>query len=151
MTGTQHSPATGSAQYGGRGGVEHPGWLGWVLFAGVMMILLGSFQAIAGLVALLDDDFYLVSRNGLVVNVDYSTWGWVHLLLGILALIAGIGVMVGQTWARGVGIVLAVLSAIENMAFLPAYPIWSTIIIAVDVIVIYALTVYGREARTDRL
>jgi len=150
MTGTQHSPATGSAQYGGRGGVEHPGWLGWVLFAGVMMILLGSFQAIAGLVALLDDEFYLVGKSGLVVSVDFTTWGWVHLLLGIVALLAGIGAMVGQTWARAVGIVLAVLSAIANIAFLPAYPIWSTIIIAVDVVIIYALAVHGGEARTSR-
>jgi len=119
------------------------------MFAGVMMLMLGSFQAIMGLIALFKDEYYVVGRDGLVVSVDYTAWGWVHLLLGIVVALAGLGVMVGQMWARIVGIVLALLSAIVNIAFLAASPVWSTIIIAIDVLVIYALTVHGREAKAE--
>ena len=121
-------------------------WAGWVFFAGIMMVMLGAFQVIAGLVALFDDGYYLVGRNGLVLSLDFTTWGWIHLILGIVAFVAGYAVMVGRTWGRVVGIVLAVLSAITNMAFIAAYPVWAAIIITVDVIVIYALAVHGREA-----
>jgi hypothetical protein len=120
-------------------------WVGWIMFAGVMMIMLGTFEAIAGLVALFNDDYYLVGSNRLAISADYTTWGWLHLLLGIVVAAAGLGVMVGQMWARVVGIMVALLSAVANIAFLAAYPIWSTIIITVDVLVIYALTVHGAE------
>jgi hypothetical protein len=122
------------------------GWVGWVIFAGVMMVLLGIFQLIAGLVAIFDRGFYLVGEAGLLVVADYTTWGWVHLGLGVLLVLAGFGVMAGQTWARAVGVVLAVLSAIVAIGFLAAFPILSAIIIVLDVIVIYALAVHGREA-----
>jgi hypothetical protein len=111
--------------------------------------MIGSFQAISGLVALFNDDYYLVGKNGLVVSVDYTAWGWVHLVLGVVAFLTGIGMMIGQTWARVTGIILAVLSAIVNLAFAAAYPVWSVLIIALDVIVIYALAVHGREAALD--
>jgi len=120
-------------------------WAGVVLFGGIMMEMVGGFQLIQGLVALFKDDYYLVSPNGLVVEVNYTAWGWTHLLIGLVAIATGIGVMLGQTWARVLGIVIAVVSAMVNVAFLSAYPIWSTIIIAMDVLVIYALAVHGRE------
>jgi hypothetical protein len=123
------------------------GWLGWVYFAGIMMIMVGSFQAISGLVALFDDTYYLVADSGLVVSVDYTTWGWIHLLLGVVAAAAGLAVMTGRMWGRTVGIILAVISAIVNMLFIAAYPVWSIIIIALDVIIIYALAVHGGEAK----
>jgi hypothetical protein len=148
MTDMRHgSEAQGVAEY------EHTevtGWVAWVVFAGVVMLINGAFSAIAGLVALFEDDYYLVRPNGLVVNVDYTTWGWVHLLIGILIAAAGIGALLGQTWARVVGVVMASVSAIVNFAFLAAYPFWSTIVIALDVFVIYALVVHGREARELR-
>jgi len=121
------------------------GWTGWIVFAAFMMILVGSFQAIQGLVALFDDGFYLVRESGLVVEVNYNVWGTVHLLLGLLLLASGFGVMAGNIVARTVGVILAGLSALANMAFIGAYPIWSLIIITVDVLVIYALIVHGRE------
>ena len=121
-------------------------WVGVVLFGGIILVMVGGFQTIQGFVALFRDEYYLVSPNGLVVEVDYTAWGWTHLLIGLVAIATGIGVMVGQTWARVLGIVIAVLSALVNIAFLSAYPIWSTIIIAMDVLVIYALAVHGREA-----
>jgi len=122
-------------------------WVGMVLFGGITMVMVGGFQIIQGVVALFRDDYYLVRPNGLVLEVDYTTWGWTHLLIGLVAVCTGIGVMVGQMWARVLGIIIAVISALANIAFLSAYPIWSTIIIAMDVLVIYALTVHGSEIK----
>ena len=122
-------------------------WVGVVLFGGITMLMVGAFQCIQGLVALFREDYYLVSPKGLVFEIDYTAWGWTHLLIGLVAVAAGIGVMVGQMWARVLGIVIAVVSALANIAFLSAYPIWSTIIIAMDVLVIYALAAHGREIR----
>ena len=128
-------------------GPEPTGWTGWIAFAATMMILLGTFQAIQGFVAIFDDGYYGVTESGLVVNVDYTVWGWTHLLLGVLIVIAGIGVLAGNLAARTVAVLLAGLSAIANMLFIEAYPIWSIIVITVDVLVIYALTVHGREMK----
>lgn len=127
-------------------GTRSSGWYGMVVFAATMMILLGTFHAIAGLVALFRDDYYLVTRSGLVIDVDYTTWGWVHLLLGILVIAAGAALYAGATWARVVAVAIAMLSALVNLAFLSAYPLWSGIMIAVDVLVIYAVTVHGGPA-----
>ena len=122
------------------------GWVGWIYFASLMMMLVGGFQAIAGLVALFKDDFYLVTAKNLLV-FDYSTWGWIHLLMGIVIFMAGVALMNGATWARMVGILLAGFSLFANMAFLSAYPLWSILMIVVDILVIYALTVHGDEAQ----
>jgi hypothetical protein len=119
-----------------------------VVFGGVMMIMVGAFQVIEGLVALFDDGFYLVRSNGLIVNVNYNTWGWTHLLIGVVALLVGVGLLAGNTVARVAGVVIALLSALVNLAFISAYPIWSTILITLDVIVIYAIIVHGRELKS---
>jgi hypothetical protein len=115
----------------------------------MMMILLGSFQAIAGLVALFDDGYYLVAPSGLVVNVDYTAWGWVHLIVGIVALAAGAGLFTGAMWARVLGIIVATLSAIVNFAFFPAFPFWAMTMIALDVLVIYAIASHGKELQNQ--
>jgi hypothetical protein len=128
---------------------EPTGWVGLVIFAGVMLVMLGGFQAMEGIVAIIRDDYYLVTRNGLVIDLDYTTWGWIHLVLGLLAVGAGIGIFAGQMWARVLGIVIAVISALANLAFLAAYPIWATIMIAVDILVIYALAMHGREVKAQ--
>ena len=153
MTDMRHTRAdTGEgAPSGSHREPERTAWVGWIMFAGVIMVMLGTFEAIAGLVALFNDEYYLVTRSGLAVSVDYTAWGWVHLLLGIIVAMAGLGVMVGQMWARVVGIIVALVSAVVNIAFLAAHPVWSTIIITLDVLVIYALTVHGREAKADYL
>jgi hypothetical protein len=122
-------------------------WAGWVVFGGVMLIMLGSFQIIEGLVALFDDGFYLVRSNGLVVDVNYNTWGWIHTIIGVVGVLAGLGLLVGNMLARVVGVVVAVLSALVNLAFISAYPVWSAILIALDVIVIFAIIVHGRELK----
>jgi hypothetical protein len=139
---------TDQSSYRTRGSRAEPsGWTGWVVFAGILMIMVGFYQAIVGLVALFDDGYYVVRPDGLVVNVDYTAWGWVHLLLGLLAFFAGWGVLSGQTWARAVGIVIAGVAAVVNFAFIAAFPIWATILITMDILVIYALAAHGRELR----
>ena len=129
---------------------EITGWVGWISFASVMMVLVGSFQVINGLVALFDSGYYVVTESQLVVNVDYTAWGWAHLLLGALAVGAGFALMAGRMWARVVAIALALVSAVVNMAFIAAYPIWSLTVIAVDVLVIYAVTAHGSEVKALR-
>jgi hypothetical protein len=127
-------------------GVTEPtGWSGWLVFAAAIMIMVGAFQVIAGLTALLKSGYYLVGEQELVVNVDYTAWGWVHIGLGALAVAAAFGLMAGQMWARIVGITMAVVSAVINLAFIPAYPLWSIIVIALDVVVIYAIAAHGDE------
>jgi hypothetical protein len=121
------------------------GWVGWIVFAGIMMMILGCFHAIAGLVGIFEDKVFLVGPNNLVVHVDYTTWGWVHLIAGIIIACAGAALLAGQTWARVVAVACAFGSAILNIGFLSADPIWSTIMIALDVLVIWAVTVHGRE------
>ena len=126
-------------------------WTGWVVFASAMMFLLGCFQVVQGLVAIFDDGFYHVTESGLVIDVDYTVWGWVHLFLGVLIIISGLGVLTGNLAARTVGVLLAGVSALVNLAFIEAYPIWSVVIITIDVLVIYALTVHGKELRSSRM
>jgi hypothetical protein len=120
------------------------GWTGWVVFAGVMMAVLGVFQAIEGLVALLNDGYYAVRPGGLVLHVNYTVWGWTHLIIGCVAVLTGFGLLVGNMLARVVAVILAAVSAIVNLAFIPSAPFWATIVIMLDVIIIYAITVYGR-------
>ena len=116
---------------------------GWAIagltFAATMMILIGIFQVIAGLVAIFDDGFYVVTEN-YTFDLDASAWGWIHLILGILLLVAGWGLYSGATWAGVLAIVLAVLTAIENFFFIPYYPFWSILVIALCIWVIWALT-----------
>lgn len=124
---------------------EKTGWVGWIIFAACMLMLVGAFHAVAGLVALFKDEYYLVSKSGLVVNVDYTAWGWVHLVIGVVLMLTGWFLWSGSTWARHTAAVLAGISALVNLAFLAAYPWWSAIMIALDVLVIYAVTVHGGE------
>jgi hypothetical protein len=133
------------ASYRGGGGF----WTGWITFAGTIMVMLGAFHAIQGLVAIFKDDYFLVGKSGLVVNVDYAAWGWLHLILGVIVAIAGVSVVAGRVWARIVGVTLALTSAVVNVAFLAAYPLWSVMMIALDVTVILALTVHGGDVREE--
>ena len=126
------------------GRVEHEWAGGFTVFAGVMMIIVGVFHAAAGLAGIIENEFYVVTPNYLY-SFDATSWGWIHLLLGILVAAAGFAVFAGRLWARAVGIVLATLSAIANFLFLPYYPIWSVLIIALDVVVIWALAFHGGE------
>jgi hypothetical protein len=124
---------------GGRADQATSGWaVGLILFAAVMMLMTGVFQALAGLIAIFENDFYVATRNYLF-RLDVTAWGWIHLIVGTVVALAGWGLLAGRTWARAVGITLAVLSAI------PYYPFWSLLIIALDVFVIWAIAAHGRE------
>ena len=128
---------------------QRSGWaVGWTFFAGFMMIMIGSWHAIAGLAAIINDTFYVEGAD-YVFQFDTTTWGWIHLLAGIVILFAGFGVFSGAVWARTVGVILAVISSILAFAWLPWYPVWGIAMIAVDVAVIWALTAHGRDVTTD--
>lgn len=122
------------------------GWaVGFAIFAGVMMAMVGTFQAIQGLAAIVEDKFYVALPN-YWVELDVTAWGWLHLTLGILVAVAGFCVFSGRLWARAVGIAAAVVNAISQFLFMPYYPVWSIVMIAVDIAVIWALCVYSRGA-----
>jgi hypothetical protein len=139
---------TETSGYGSRVREQPPGWaVGFIVFAAVMMMMAGVFQALAGLVAIFKNEFYVATRNYLF-EFDVSAWGWIHLILGVIVVLAGFALLSGATWARTVGITLAVLSAIANFLFIPYYPFWSMLIIALDVFVIWALAVHGGKVTT---
>ena len=122
---------------------ERTGWYGYIAFAGIMLVVLGIFHAMMGLVGLFQEDYYSVGSSGLMVEVDYNGWGWTHLILGVVAAFAGFALTRGETWARIVAVVVSVLSAIVNLAFMNAHPLWSVIMITICILTIYAVTVHG--------
>src|SRR6476620_9710985 len=123
------------------------GWVGWIAFASLVLFMLGTFHIIQGIAALVKDDYFAVSSSGLMVHVSYTTWGWTHIVEGVVLILAGVGILAGQMWARVVGTALAVVSAVISLAFMPAYPILSVLMITLAVVVIMALTVHGSEIR----
>ena len=116
------------------------GWaIGGLTFAATMLVLIGIFQVIAGLVAIFDDDFYVLTQN-YTFDLDTTGWGWIHLIIGIAVILVGYFLYAGATWAGVTALVLAVLSAVSNFFFIPYYPFWSIVVIALAVWVIWALT-----------
>lgn len=123
---------------------EASGWaIGWISYAAVMLMLVGGFHAFAGLVGILENELYVLA-GGYVLELDATTWGWIHLIAGIVVFLAGLGLLGGATWARVVGVIVAVVSTLVNFAWLPWYPLWSIIMITANAFVIWALTVHGR-------
>jgi hypothetical protein len=118
--------------------------VGFTLFASSVLLLIGGFHALTGLVALFQNQFFVLGQDYLF-KFDISTWGWVQLIVGIAVFAAGLGLLSGATWARVVGVTLAVISALVNFTFLPWYPFWSALIIGLDVAAIWALTAHGRD------
>jgi hypothetical protein len=130
-----------------RAGRQTSGWaVGFIMFAAIMMIMAGVFQALQGLVAIFENEFYVATRNYLF-QFDATTWGWIHLIIGVIVALAGWGLLSGRTWARAAAIALAVLSAIANFLFIPYYPFWSITAIIIGVFVIWAVATHGRELR----
>jgi hypothetical protein len=119
---------------------EVSGWAtGGIIFAATMLTIIGVFQTIAGFVAIVDDEFYVVAQN-YTFDIDTSAWGWIHLLIGIGLLATAWGLFNRSVWAGVTAIMLATLSAVANFFFIPYYPFWSIVVIALDVWVIWALT-----------
>jgi hypothetical protein len=121
-------------------------WAGWVAFAGIMLALIGFFDVLQGITALTNDDYFVV-RSGQLLVFDFTAWGWILLIWGVLLILVGIGLFMGKGAARWAGVILAFVNAIAQVAFLAAFPIWSTIVIALDVFVLFALTARWQEAQ----
>jgi hypothetical protein len=119
---------------------EPSGWaMGGLAFAATVMMIIGIFQIIAGVVAIVDDEFYVVTQN-YTFDLDVTVWGWIHLLVGLAVLATGLGLFARQAWAGVTAIMLCMLSALVNFFFIPYYPIWSLLVIGLDIWVIWALT-----------
>lgn len=133
------------AAHGGYTGPTRESWTGGAeLFASVMMIIIGLFQLSVGLAAIMQSSFYVVA-DSYIFSYNLTAWGWAHLVIGLLVGLTGIALAMGQSWARIVGIVLVGISALGNFLFIPYQPMWSLLIIAIDVAVIYALATRSRE------
>jgi hypothetical protein len=120
---------------------------GLVLFAGVLLLVAGFWNMIYGIAAIANSHVFV--GNAHYVFGNQRAWGWVTLILAVLMLLAGVGVMVGNQAARWFGVVVVGLNAINQMFFLPAYPFWSLMIIAVDIVALYGLCAYGSRANIE--
>ena len=118
--------------------------IGWSAFAAFMLMMMGIFQALAGIAAIANDESFVVTQD-YVIKLDTTQWGWVHLIIGIIVFLAGIGIFSGNVLARTVGVLIAIGSAISAFMWLPIQPVWSVILIAIAVSVIWALTAHGRD------
>ena len=122
---------------------EVSGWaIGGLVFAATMMILNGTFQAFQGLAAIINDEFF-VRVGEYAFNVDVTTWGWIHLILGIVIALSGFYLFTGSATAGVIAIILASLSAVSNFFFIPYYPFWAILMIAISIFVIWAVTRAG--------
>ncbi|MET8850725.1 hypothetical protein [Amycolatopsis sp. NPDC004625] len=119
--------------------------VGWIWFAGAITVLAGLFTVVEGAVALFDRDYYVIGPSGLLV-FTLAGWGWLHLIVGVLVVLTGIALFTGAQWARVVTVALAGFNALAQLAFLSAYPFWGVLVIALDVLVIWAVIVHGDEA-----
>ena len=128
--------------------VAMSGWAGWAAFGGILAIVAGTFQAIAGLVALFKDEVYVVGEQS-VWLFDLTTWGWALILWGTFLILTGSAILAGKTWGRVVGVILASVSVIVNFAFIPIYPVWSIMMVTAGILVVYALTVHGDELAVE--
>lgn len=122
------------------------GWVGWIYFAAVILVLAGTLAVIDGIIALVNDEWVVFTNRG-DVYLDVSQWGWVHLILGIVMVLAGFGLLTGSMLARAAAVIIAGLNLIANFMWLPVYPVWSIILIALDVLVLWAVIVHGEELR----
>ena len=121
--------------------------LGVTAAAGLILMLVGVFGMIQGIVGLLDNDLYVITNKWLF-ELTPTAWGWAHIMIGVVALCSGIGLFFGRFWARTIAIIVAAFSILANFAWLPYYPIWALLVIGFDLFVIWAVTVHGNDFRT---
>jgi hypothetical protein len=128
-----------------RSDVQVSGWaVGGLAFAACILTLIGAFQIVTGLTAIIDDDFYVLTRD-YTFDLDTTAWGWIHLVIGLLLFATGLGLFTRQAWAVVTAISLAMLSALANFFFIPYFPFWAILLIALDIWVIWSLTRPGIE------
>ena len=123
---------------------------GWIGFAGVVMLIVGGIDFFQGLIALFEDEYYVVTQSGFLV-VDLTTWGWIMLIWGVLLVLTGFALISGQSWARWSAIVVVSLNVFAQLGFLgnSNYPLWALTALALNVIVLYALTARWSESQVD--
>ena len=128
---------------------ERTGWAGWAVFAGIVLIIAGAFDALLGLTAILAPaETFIAAGDAYLLLFDVAGWGWWHLFIGLLLVLVGIFVLRGATWARVIAIILVAINAISQLALLGVQPWWSLAVLALDIVVIYALTVHGKELKS---
>ncbi len=125
------------------------GWVGWIGFAATMLALVGILHMVAGFVALFQNDLYMVTANS-VWMFDSSTWGWLHIIGGLIALTAAASLANGHMYGRIIAVLVAVASAVINMAFVPVYPFWSIMMFVIDIFILWAVIVHGSELKVDQ-
>jgi hypothetical protein len=118
--------------------------VGVTITAAIILILAGIFDAMQGVVGLATNEFYVTTQKW-IFQFDVTTWGWIHVVVGLIAVIAGVGLFSGAVWARTLGVIIAAVSIIANFLWLPYYPVWAVLIIVFDLFVIWALTAHGRD------
>lgn len=118
--------------------------VGIIATAGIILVLAGFFHLVQGIVGVINNEFYVVIQKW-VFQFDVTTWGWIHIVLGLIALFAGFGLFSGRVWARTVAVIVAVVSIVANFLWLPYYPWWAVLIIIFDLFVIWAVTAHGRD------
>lgn len=111
------------------------------------MVIGGTLDIVWGIVALVRDQVFVVGPEGNVISLDYTTWGWINLVFGLVVLCTGLALPNGSMLAKLTAVTIAGLSVIDNLFVISAYPVWAVLVIALDVLVIYAITVHGNEAR----
>jgi hypothetical protein len=129
---------------------EITGWVGWIVFAGTMMMMLGVFHMFEGLIALFRHTQFAFPTSGLTVQVSYTQWGWIQIIAGALVFAAGLGLFTGRMWARVLAILLVAVSALANFAWANIYPFWSLTLLTMNFLVIYALIAHGSEMKVAK-
>ena len=121
---------------------------GWTFYPAVMLVILGFLQFFTGLFGILGNEVYLATEE-YPLQLDSTTWGWIHLVVGVLAMGVGLGLFAGKAWARTLGVTIAVVSALATFVWLPQFPLWGFTILAVNLLVIWSLTVHGGDVVTE--
>ena len=129
---------------------EVTGWVGWIVFAGTMMAILGVFHMFEGFIALFRHAYISFPTSGLTIQVSYTQWGWLQIVAGALVFLAGLGLFTGRMWARTLGVILVAVSALVNFAWATAFPVWSLTLLTIDVLVLYAIIAHGGELKEAR-
>jgi hypothetical protein len=129
---------------------EVTGWVGWIVFAGTMMAILGVFHMFEGLIALFRHAFIAFPTSGLTIQVSYTQWGWLQLIAGAVVFLAGLALFTGRMWARTLGVILVAISALVNFAWATVFPVWSLTLLAIDLLVLYAIIAHGGEMKVAR-
>jgi hypothetical protein len=135
---TNRSPSTYSSAWGG-----------WVVFAAAVMFTIGALDIIQGIAALAKDEVFLVAESGLLVTTDYTAWGWTLIIWGVVLMLGAAALFSLKSWGRWFAFAVVLLNGLVQIAWFPAYPLWSLIVLSLDVVVLYALAVRWEEAKMD--